>query len=65
MPSSIEAMRNDIERILVQPLTAAKDIASNSMVRDWLAGGEDSAQDRAVSRSIWKAFAPSTKPLPR
>lgn len=44
LPSSIEAMRNDIERILVQPLTAAKDIASNSMVRDWLAGGESSVQ---------------------
>ncbi|MDR7286568.1 methyl-accepting chemotaxis protein [Pseudomonas corrugata] len=44
LPSSIEAMRNDIERILVQPLTAAKDIASNSMVRDWLAGGEDEAR---------------------
>jgi methyl-accepting chemotaxis protein len=44
LPSSIEAMRNDIERILVQPLTAAKDIASNSMVRDWLARGENSAQ---------------------
>ncbi|MFY0731769.1 methyl-accepting chemotaxis protein [Pseudomonas sp. NFX15] len=44
LPSSIEAMRNDIERILVQPLTAAKDIASNSMVRDWLATGEDGAQ---------------------
>ncbi len=44
LPSSIEAMRNDIERILVQPLTAAKDIASNSMVRDWLAAGESSAQ---------------------
>ncbi|EJL98463.1 methyl-accepting chemotaxis protein [Pseudomonas sp. GM102] len=44
LPSSIEAMRNDIERILVQPLTAAKDIASNSMVRDWLTGGENSAQ---------------------
>ena len=44
LPSSIEAMRNDIERILVQPLTAAKDIASNSMVRDWLAEGENSAQ---------------------
>ena len=47
LPSSIEAMRNDIERILVQPLTAAKDIASNSMVRDWLAGGENSAQTDA------------------
>ncbi|WP_347903535.1 methyl-accepting chemotaxis protein [Pseudomonas purpurea] len=44
LPSSVEAMRNDIERILVQPLTAAKDIASNSMVREWLAGGENSAQ---------------------
>ncbi|MCP1516022.1 methyl-accepting chemotaxis protein [Pseudomonas migulae] len=47
LPSSIEAMRNDIERILVQPLTAAKDIASNSMVRDWLAGGEHSDQTAA------------------
>ncbi|EXF95099.1 methyl-accepting chemotaxis protein [Pseudomonas fluorescens HK44] len=45
LPSSIEAMRNDIERILVQPLTAAKDIASNSMVREWLAEGESA--DRA------------------
>ncbi len=45
LPSSIEAMRNDIERILVQPLTAAKDIASNSMVRQWLAEGENT--DRA------------------
>ncbi|MBK5538632.1 methyl-accepting chemotaxis protein [Pseudomonas sp. TH05] len=44
LPSSIEAMRNDIERILVQPLTAAKDIAGNTMVRDWLAGGENVAQ---------------------
>lgn len=44
LPSSIEAMRNDIERILVQPLTAAKDIASNSMVRDWLAEGESRTQ---------------------
>ena len=44
LPSSIEATRNDIERILVQPLTAAKDIASNFMVRDWLAAGEDSSK---------------------
>jgi methyl-accepting chemotaxis protein len=62
LPSSIEAMRNDIERILVQPLTAAKDIASNSMVRDWLAGGENSAQTNAFVtylegiRSEHKAF---------
>ena len=44
MPASIEAMRNDIERILVQPLTAAKDIAGNTMVQQWLAEGENSAQ---------------------
>ncbi len=47
LPSSIEAMRNDIERILVQPLTAAKDIASNSMVREWLANGEDASKTPA------------------
>ncbi|PVZ58647.1 chemotaxis protein [Pseudomonas sp. B1(2018)] len=62
LPSSIEAMRNDIERILVQPLTAAKDIASNSMVRDWLAGGEDSARTNTFAtylegiRAEHKAF---------
>ncbi|KQV19930.1 chemotaxis protein [Pseudomonas sp. Root329] len=62
LPSSIEAMRNDIERILVQPLTAAKDIASNSMVRDWLVGGENSAQTNTFVtylegiRSEHKAF---------
>ena len=52
LPSSIEAMRNDIERILVQPLTAAKDIASNSMVRDWLAGGEDDARTATFVRYL-------------
>ncbi|KII31833.1 chemotaxis protein [Pseudomonas fluorescens] len=62
LPSSIEAMRNDIERILVQPLTAAKDIASNSMVRDWLAEGENSAQSATFTtylegiRAEHKAF---------
>ncbi|MCY1393616.1 Methyl-accepting chemotaxis protein McpH [compost metagenome] len=44
LPASIEAMRNDIERILVKPLTAATDIANNSMVQQWLADGEDAAQ---------------------
>jgi methyl-accepting chemotaxis protein len=52
LPSSIEAMRNDIERILVQPLTAAKDIASNSMVRDWLAEGEDNARTDGFVRYL-------------
>ncbi|MDD1022054.1 methyl-accepting chemotaxis protein [Pseudomonas sp. TNT2022 ID1048] len=44
LPSSIEAMRNDIERILTQPLTAARDLAGNGMLRDWLAAGEDPAR---------------------
>ncbi|RVD78597.1 Methyl-accepting chemotaxis protein [Pseudomonas koreensis] len=52
LPSSIEATRNDIERILVQPLTAAKDIASNSMVRDWLASGEDSSKTAAFAQYL-------------
>lgn len=52
LPSSIEATRNDIERILVQPLTAAKDIASNSMVRDWLAAGEDSSKTAAFAQYL-------------
>ncbi|CAI8943256.1 methyl-accepting chemotaxis protein [Pseudomonas sp. RC2C2] len=44
LPASIEAIRNDIERMLGRPLTAAADIASNTLLRDWLAAGEDSAQ---------------------
>lgn len=44
LPASIEAMRNDIERILAKPLTAADDIASNTLVQQWLAEGENSAQ---------------------
>jgi len=44
LPASVEAMRNDIERILTKPLTAANDIASNTMVQEWLAKGEDGAQ---------------------
>ncbi|MHC2146825.1 methyl-accepting chemotaxis protein [Pseudomonas sp. 210_17 TE3656] len=44
LPASIEAIRNDIERMLSRPLTAAADIANNTLLRDWLAAGEDSAQ---------------------
>ncbi|PJY97971.1 methyl-accepting chemotaxis protein [Pseudomonas donghuensis] len=44
LPASIEAIRNDIERMLGRPLTAAADIASNTLLRDWLAAGEDRAQ---------------------
>lgn len=44
LPSSVEAIRNDIERMLSRPLTAAADIANNTLLRDWLAAGEDSSQ---------------------
>jgi len=43
LPASIEAIRNDIERMLGQPLVAAADIAGNTLLRDWLAAGEDPA----------------------
>lgn len=44
LPASIEAMRNDIERMLGRPLTAAADIANNTLLRDWLAAGEPPEQ---------------------
>lgn len=44
LPASVEAIRNDIERMLGQPLVAAADIAGNTLLRDWLADGEDPAQ---------------------
>lgn len=44
LPASIEAIRNEIEHMLGQPLVAAADIAGNTLLRDWLAAGEDPAQ---------------------
>ena len=44
LPASIEAIRNDIERMLGRPLTAAADIAHNTLLRDWLAAGENPEQ---------------------
>ncbi|HDS1735774.1 methyl-accepting chemotaxis protein [Pseudomonas sp. BP8] len=44
LPASIEAIRNDIERMLSQPLVAAADIAGNTLLRDWLAAGENPAE---------------------
>ena len=48
LPASIEAIRNDIERMLSRPLTAAADIAHNTYLRDWLAAGEEPAGAPAV-----------------
>jgi methyl-accepting chemotaxis protein len=43
LPARVEAVRNDLERVLTEPLTAASALAGNSLVVDWLAGGEDPA----------------------
>ncbi|QLC73645.1 methyl-accepting chemotaxis protein [Pseudomonas sp. LPB0260] len=52
LPASILAIRNDLERVLAEPLTAARGIAQNSLVADWLGSGEDSAQRDAFARYL-------------
>ncbi|TRX73928.1 methyl-accepting chemotaxis protein [Pseudomonas mangiferae] len=52
LPQSVMAIRNDLERVLAQPLTAARDIAENSLVRDWLAKGEDPARQADFERYL-------------
>ncbi len=52
LPARVQAVRNDIERVLTEPLTAAGAIAGNSLVADWLANGEDPAQQAAFVRYL-------------
>ncbi|RJG13316.1 methyl-accepting chemotaxis protein [Pseudomonas cavernicola] len=52
LPASVAVIGNDLERILTEPLTAARGIAENSMVQEWLAGGEDPAQQEAFLRYL-------------
>ncbi|NQD93819.1 methyl-accepting chemotaxis protein [Pseudomonas sp. CrR25] len=52
LPASILAIRNDLERVLAEPLTAARGIAENSLVADWLSSGEDSARGEAFARYL-------------
>jgi methyl-accepting chemotaxis protein len=52
LPASILAIRNDLERVLTEPLTAARGIAENSLVHEWLEQGEDPAQQEAFSRYL-------------
>ncbi|MBB2493393.1 methyl-accepting chemotaxis protein [Aquipseudomonas ullengensis] len=52
LPARVEAVRNDLERVLSEPLTTARGIAGNSMVSDWLAVGEDPAQQAAMVRYL-------------
>ncbi|MDV3443812.1 chemotaxis protein, partial [Pseudomonas otitidis] len=40
LPKSTLAIRNDLERVLAEPLTAARSLADNSLVHDWLGAGE-------------------------
>jgi methyl-accepting chemotaxis protein len=50
--ASVEAIRNDLERLLTSPLTAASDIADNTLGEDWLSTGEDSAQQATFVRYL-------------
>lgn len=54
MPASVEAIRNDLERLLAAPMTAASDIADNTLVAEWLGTGEDAAQQPAFIRYLAK-----------
>ncbi|MET1080624.1 MAG: methyl-accepting chemotaxis protein [Pseudomonas sp.] len=52
LPASILAIRNDLERVLAEPLTAARGIAENSLVSDWLSSGEEPARQEAFGRYL-------------
>ncbi|MDA7085033.1 methyl-accepting chemotaxis protein [Pseudomonas sp. SA3-5] len=52
LPASILAIRNDLERVLTEPLTAARGIAANSLVVEWLEQGEDATQQAAFVRYL-------------
>ena len=52
LPANITAIRNDIERTLMEPLTATAGIATNSLVHDWLRQGESPAQADAMRRYL-------------
>ena len=54
MPASVDAIRNDLERLLAAPLTAASDIGDNTLVSEWLGNGEDAAQQPAFIRYLAK-----------
>ena len=54
MPASVDAIRNDLERLLIGPLTAAESLAGNTMVEDWLNQGEAADQQPAFIRYLAK-----------
>ncbi|WP_165681802.1 methyl-accepting chemotaxis protein [Metapseudomonas otitidis] len=52
LPKSTLAIRNDLERVLAEPLTAARSLADNSLVHDWLGAGEDPARQADFVRYL-------------
>ena len=52
LPANITAIRNDIERTLMAPITAAAGIAGNTLVQEWLREGESDEQAAAMSRYL-------------
>ncbi len=52
LPANVTAIRNDIERTLTAPITAAAGIAANTLVQDWLLTGESSEQAETMSRYL-------------
>ncbi len=52
LPANVTAIRNDIERTLAAPITAAAGIAGNTLVQDWLLDGENDQQAAAMSRYL-------------
>ncbi|AYC34479.1 methyl-accepting chemotaxis protein [Pseudomonas cavernae] len=52
LPASVTAIGNDLERILAAPVTANAGIAENSLVQEWLAGGEDPVRRDEFARYL-------------
>lgn len=52
LPANVTAIRNDIERTLTAPITAAAGIAANTLVQDWLLTGESAEQAETMSRYL-------------
>ncbi len=62
LPARVLAIGNDLERVLTGPIVANASIASNSLLQDWLANGEDSQQSDAFARYL-KGVAVEQKAL--
>lgn len=52
LPASVTSIRNDLERLLASPMTAASDIGDNTLVSEWLGTGEASDEQQAFIRYL-------------